>query len=59
MYVKKKEDILTFLKVLGYYFISHEKSGHVLKKGRMAALLNNAAHMRPAQISDAKSTSNE
>jgi len=29
------------------------------KEGRMIALLNNATHMRPAQISDAKSTSNE
>jgi len=28
----KKEDILTFLNVLGYYFISHEKSGHVLQR---------------------------
>jgi len=28
----KKEDILTFLNVLREYFISHEKSGHVIKK---------------------------
>jgi len=28
----KKEDILTFLNVLGYYFTSHEKNGHVLQK---------------------------
>jgi len=27
----KKEDILTFLNVHGDYFISHEKSGHVLQ----------------------------
>jgi len=28
----KKEDMLTFLNVLGEYFISHEKRGHVLRK---------------------------
>jgi len=28
----EKEDILTFLNVLGDYFISYEKSGHVLQK---------------------------
>jgi len=28
----KKEEILTFLNVLGHYFISHEKNGHVLQK---------------------------
>jgi len=28
----EKEDILTFFNVLGDYFISHEKSGPVLKK---------------------------
>jgi len=27
----KKEDILTFFNVLGEYFISHEKRGHVLQ----------------------------
>jgi len=26
---KCKKDILTFFNVLGYYFICHEKSGHV------------------------------
>jgi len=26
------EDILTFFNVLGEYFISHEKRGHVLQK---------------------------
>ena len=34
-YVKQemqKEDILTFLNVLGEYFISLEKSGHVFQK---------------------------
>jgi len=28
----QREDILTFLNVLGEYFISHEKRGHVLQK---------------------------
>jgi len=28
----QKEVILTFSNVLGEYFISHEKSGHVLQK---------------------------
>jgi len=42
---------LTFINVLGEYFVSYEKRGHVLhKKGRMIALLNNATHMRPVQI---------
>jgi len=46
---------LTFLNVLGDYFISHEKSGHVTysKRGRMVALFNNATYK-----ADAKSTSN-
>jgi len=41
-------DILTFLNVLGEYFISHEKSGHVIQKED--ALLSNVTHMRPVQI---------
>ena len=36
---------MTFLNVLGDYFISREKSGHVLQK--KDALLSNATHMRP------------
>jgi len=28
----KKEDVLTFLNVLGEYFIFHEKSGRVIQK---------------------------
>jgi len=33
MQIKEFEkNILTFLNVLGGYFISHEKSGHVLQK---------------------------
>jgi len=46
----KKEDILTFLNVLGEYFISHEKSGQLIHRGRVVALLSNATHMRPVQI---------
>jgi len=38
------------LNVLGDYFISNEKSGHVLQGGRMLVLLNNATHTRPVQI---------
>jgi len=43
---------LTFLNVLGDYFVSHEKSGHVAysKKGRMVALLHNTTHMGRVQI---------
>jgi len=55
-----KKDVLTFFNILGDYFISHEKIGHVLQKQDVAlvnnathmrvALLNNATHMRPVQI---------
>ena len=31
----KKDDILTFLDVLGDYFISHEKIGHVVQKNEV------------------------
>jgi len=37
----------TFSNVLGEYFISHEKSGHVLQRGRMVAV---PTHMRSVQI---------
>jgi len=52
---------LTFLNVLRYYFICHEKSGHVgySKKRTYGSPTNNATHMRPVQNLDAKSTSNE
>ena len=49
---------MTFLIVLAYYFFSHEKSEHVLQKEDVCEAYN-ATHMRPVQISDAKSTSNE
>jgi len=43
---------LTFLSVIGNYFISHENVDIYTtpKRGRMVALPNNATHMRPAQI---------
>jgi len=43
---------LTFLNVLGDYFISHEKSGHVqyYRQRRYGSLVNNVTHMRPVQI---------
>ena len=48
---KSQKDILTFLNVPTYCFISHEKKWTCPpNRGRMVALLNNATRMRPVQI---------
>jgi len=41
---------LTFLNILGDYFISHEKWTCAPKSGGMVAIPSNATHMRPVQI---------
>jgi len=50
------------LNVLGDYFLSHEKSGHILQRERMVALLNQCysyATCENLSKANAKSTSNE